>query len=325
MTPPVNIGIVGSSSIVGTALKALLPTSSFEVGRVELYASPDEECGQVAEFNQEPRLLQDLAEEELASVEAIFFCHLREQHVDLFRRGEKGSYLALNVSRDLAFANEGAIFNSFVENGVKNGFQLTVPHPLATLASTLLCVLKHSVQVKHVLTVGFQSVSQYGKPGIDELHDQTTNLMNFQKVPCEVFESQLAFNIHSSLSHPSLRKREELIRDQILELTQLKPSWLSFALVQTPIFFGEACLCTFQLNEDLSEDELKGLLARNDYLDLSPASQTPLEVTDRMGFAVTVRREGEKRYWAWISGDDIKFLVAYNSLLALQQRLGAST
>ena len=41
----------------------------------------------------------------------------------------------------------------------------------------------------------FEPASEHGQKGMDELHEQTVNLLSFQPLPKKVFDTQVAFNM----------------------------------------------------------------------------------------------------------------------------------
>ena len=50
-------------------------------------------------------------------------------------------------------------------------------------------------QSKRVVATVFEPASEHGQKGMDELHEQTVNLLSFQQLPKKVFDTQVAFNM----------------------------------------------------------------------------------------------------------------------------------
>ena len=63
----------------------------------------------------------------------------------------------------------------------------------------------------------FEPASERGQKGMDELHEQTVNLLSFQPLPKKVFDVQIAFNMVSRYGEeakPSLAGvQERIVRD----------------------------------------------------------------------------------------------------------------
>ena len=49
--------------------------------------------------------------------------------------------------------------------------------------------------MKRVVATVFEPASEHGQKGMDELHEQTVNLLSFQQLPKKVFDTQVAFNM----------------------------------------------------------------------------------------------------------------------------------
>ena len=43
----------------------------------------------------------------------------------------------------------------------------------------------------------FEPASEHAQKGMDELHEQTVNLLSFQQLPKNIFDTQVAFNMVS--------------------------------------------------------------------------------------------------------------------------------
>ena len=84
------------------------------------------------------------------------------------------------------------------------------------LALLLLRAGKAAKVARSIVTV-FEPASERGKRGMDELHEQTVNLLSFQQLPKTVFDSQVAFNLidrYGEKSVPSLETVEKrILRD----------------------------------------------------------------------------------------------------------------
>src|SRR4030042_3605407 len=52
-----------------------------------------------------------------------------------------------------------------------------------------------AAKIKRVVVTTFQSVSGTGQKAIDELLRQTTDLLNFKEIQCNVYPHQIAFNV----------------------------------------------------------------------------------------------------------------------------------
>ena len=79
---------------------------------------------------------------------------------------------------------------------------------------------------------------------MDELHQQTVNLLSFQPLPKDVFDAQVAFNMvarYGQKSQPALDSVEARILASLpARLPAPMPAQPSLMLLQAPIFHGHA-------------------------------------------------------------------------------------
>src|SRR5262249_4589949 len=95
-----------------------------------------------------------------------------------------------------------------------------IAHPAAvTLALLLLRARKAGAgAIRRAVATVFEPVSERGRRGMDELHEQTVNLLSFQELPTGVFDSQVAFNMtgrYGEASAQSLESIEQRIRGHL--------------------------------------------------------------------------------------------------------------
>ena len=91
--------------------------------------------------------------------------------------------------------------------------------------------------------------------GVDELQEQTVELLNFQQVRSRVFEGQLAFNILPELE--TSERQEGLIRDQIATILGGAPPPPAIVSVQAPVFHSHSFSIFVSLLASPSLEEIR--------------------------------------------------------------------
>ena len=91
---------------------------------------------------------------------------------------------------------------------------------------------------------------------MDELHQQTINLLSFQQLPKDVFDAQVAFNMmarygpHSTLSLETLETR---VRRHYRKLAGPDAPQPALMLLQPPVFHGHALASFWKWNKQSIE------------------------------------------------------------------------
>ena len=89
----------------------------------------------------------------------------------------------------------------------------------------------------------FEPASEHGQRGMDELHQQTVNLLSFQALPKNVYDMQVAFNMvarYGSESQTSLETIEAQSASTIGSIAPRCDPSPRCMLMQAPIFHGHA-------------------------------------------------------------------------------------
>jgi len=252
-----KVAIIGAASLKGKEVSDALSERNFPAVDIKLLDEEDA-LGQLEQVNDEPTFIQSVSPEQLEGVDFAFLaadqlstsgnwstardagCDL----IDLSYALENNTDVELRapwVERELGHVREA---------GLKTA-PVVVAHPAAVTLALLLARLQKTVPLRVASAVIGQPASEYGRRGMDELHDQTVNLLSFQQMPTTVFGAQAAFNMYAQpvvSAQPTLAESEaRIVRhfEKITGGTVIKPSVL---LVQTPVFHG-CTMAIFLLTE----------------------------------------------------------------------------
>jgi aspartate-semialdehyde dehydrogenase len=168
-----------------------------------------------------------------------------------------------------------------------------------------------------------EPASEYGREAMDELHQQTVNLLSFQTLPREQYDAQVSFNLLPELGEAAKVKlgvTEERIRRHYAELSEGRLPGLALQMVQAPVFHGYVLSVLVELGEAASVGDVETALA-GDHIDLVSAASDPpsnLSAAGQEDIMVRVRKdsgEGEKgtRFWIWLAADNLK-VMALNAI-----------
>ena len=148
---------------------------------------------------------------------------------------------------------------------------------------------------------------------MDELHDQTVNLLSFQQMPNAVFGTQAAFNIFAQPvegAHPSLQEIESRIVRHFKELAQGEISAPAVLLVQAPVFHGYTIAMFVQMARPATAAELESALAGPHITVTSGQDEFPsnVNVAGSSEILASVRADGvgENGFWIFAACDNLR-------------------
>jgi len=327
-----RIGIVGASSLAGKELSeelgaSLLAASDFVLLDVEDVA------GQMTSTGDEASFIQRLEASSFDKMDFVFFAGggaITKRHwLDARRAGAS--------IVDLTYALEGEkdvlvqapwVAEVLGEKKAHNSPDLNTPavvaaHPVAVMLALVAGRLQAKLALTSVAAVVMEPASEYGRAAMDELHQQTVNLLSIQTLPREQFDAQVSFNLLPELGEAGkvkLGATEERIRRHYAGLSEGRLPTVALQLVQAPVFHGYVLSMLVELGKAATVLEVEAALV-GDHIDIVSGESDPpsnLSAAGQEDIMVRVRKdsgEGEKgtRFWIWLAADNLK-LAALNAI-----------
>lgn len=189
-----------------------------------------------------------------------------------------------------------------------------IAHPAATVLAAFFRRLRSRYDVRRWVAHVFEPASERGKVGIDELQQQTVQLLSFRALPKRVFDEQLSFNLlarYGSEAPHSLESIEARIERHLASLlarSSLIPM-PSLRLIQAPVFHGHSFSLWIEFAQPPSAAELAETLA-SEGIEVRAAGQeapTNVGVAGQSGMivgAIETDRNDARCAWCWIVADN---------------------
>jgi aspartate-semialdehyde dehydrogenase len=199
-------------------------------------------------------------------------------------------------------------------------------HPAAVTLALLLLRSRNAGTVQRAIATIFEPVSEQGRKGMDELHEQTVNLLSFQQMPKQVFDTQVAFNMlgrYGPEAGHTLEEAERRITSHFQKLVRDHAQIPALTLVQAPVFHAH----TFSIYVELEKNTSAGDFARALAGEHVKLARSPEEAPSNVNVAgkdeilVSVRRDAahENGFWIWAAVDNLRLaaLTAVDCATAL--------
>jgi aspartate-semialdehyde dehydrogenase len=203
---------------------------------------------------------------------------------------------------------------------------IATAHPAAVVLALLLRRAAKAGAVRSAAASIFEPVSEEGRRGMDELHEQTVNLLSFQQLPTGVFDSQVAFNMLDrygrASSHP-LEATERRIIDHLRRLLGATAALPALVLLQAPVFHAHTFSIYLEMEQSISTgDFTRAIAGEHVQIARSPEdSPSNVNVAGKDEIMVAVRRDSlhENGFWLWAAVDNLRLaaLTAADCALAL--------
>ncbi|WP_419803774.1 Asd/ArgC dimerization domain-containing protein [Terriglobus sp.] len=306
-----RILLVGASSLLGREVAEELNAGAFAEDTVVLLDS-DVEPGKLEDIGGEATVLQAIEPASFEGADAVIFATAADAGrywEDAVRFGA-AAIDATGTVQGLPVLSPrlGRIAPLTLEStGV------SAAHPVATMLAAVLLPLQERGLLQDVYATVLQPVSEHGGAALDELHQQTVQLLSFQSVPTEQHDTQVAFNLLPRLGEDAkfdLAATARLVERQLATLVSEAPK-PALQWVQAPVFHGYAVSMFVKTSEAVDRESLEEML-HGELVELvapddPPASNIAVAGQDKMLAEVAPGAGNVLRFW--IVADNLKLLA----------------
>jgi aspartate-semialdehyde dehydrogenase len=324
-----KIAIAGASTLLGRELKEALEESPLAAASFVLL---DEEAsqGQLDQVGDEVTFVQAIGEDAFDRVDFTLFCGAEAMTRKHWRQALRSGSTVLDLSGALD-QESGVLVGAPWLGADAAAPDLFTPavvpaHPAALALGLLLDRLQQAAAVRFAAVTLLQPASESGRAAMDELHQQTVNLLSFQGLPRAVFDAQAAFNLLSGLGENAavnLSAVEARVRRHYAALSAGRWPALALQVIQAPVFHGQTFSIAVELERPVEISKLEEALS-GDHVDLileDTDSPSNLAATGQDDVLVRLRPEPGSsrnpnetlRLWLWAAADNLR-LSAQNAV-----------
>jgi aspartate-semialdehyde dehydrogenase len=203
-----------------------------------------------------------------------------------------------------------------------------IAHPAAIALVMLLSRAARTGAIRRSVAHIFEPASERGKKGIEELQKQTVAVLSFQKLPTDVFDTQLAFNMLARYGEEAVEPLEDVEHRIERHVASLLTGWSgipmpSLRLIQAPVFHGHSISVWIEFEQSPGIEAISNVLAGSD-LDVrteEPPTNAGAAGQDGASVgAISQDRNNPRAYWFWMVADNLR-LAAENGVAVARELL----
>ncbi len=330
-----RVAIVGAGTLKGKELGEVLPESTFPASDVRLL-DDDESLGQLEAVGDEATFVQSVKAESFEHVDFAFFASDESFTRKHWRLAREAGAAIIDLSYGLEGIAGARVRAPWLERelGQSHAPELApapvvVAHPAAVVLGLLIIRAQRSGKLRLAVATVFEPASEHGRVGMDELHEQTINLLSFQQMPRKVFDAQVAFNLvarYGDNAQPPLESAERRVGEHFRQITGEGVLVPSLMLLQAPIFHGHAFSLYLELEQPRALGDFAQMIAGEHVALCRLAEDSPSNVAaagqPEIMVAIKPDPQHENGFWVWAAADNLR-LQALTALECAQQLAAA--
>ena len=323
-----KIAIAGASSLLARELKDVISESPLAAATFVLL-DEDDAGGQLEQVGDEVTFIQTIGPDAFERVDFTFLCGNESMTRKHWREALRAGSTVLDMSGALD-QEAGVLVRAPWLGSESTTVDLFTPavvpaHAAAIALGLLLERVQLAAQVRSVVATVLEPASDFGRKAMDELHQQTVNLLSFQSLPRAVYDAQVAYNLLGAMgenSTISLSAVESRIRRHYELLSAGRWPALALHVLHAPVFHGTTFSIDLELERPVEIAALEDALS-GEHIDLvledtdSPSNLAATGQNDvlvRMRPEPLARNSSETvRLWLWAAVDNLR-LNALNAV-----------
>lgn len=330
-----RLAIVGAGSLKGKEIAEVLSGRNFPSVDVKLL-DEDEALGRLEAMKDEVTFIQSVRPEQFDNVDFTFFASDPESARKNWKIAQRAGSTIVDLSYGLEDETEAVVRSPWIERQRGQGLTLelqpspaVIAHPASVVLALLLLRVQKVGNVIGASATVFEPASEHGQKGMDELHEQTVNLLSFQQLPKNIFDTQIAFNMvsrYGEQSLPPLATVQDRIMKHYRRIAGQDAPTFSLLVVQAPIFHGHAFAVHITMAQPADISLLSPALAGDHVTIPLPAEDAPSNVSvagqPDVSLSILPDASNENGFWLWAASDNLR--VAASNAVECAESMSAS-
>jgi aspartate-semialdehyde dehydrogenase len=320
------IAVAGATGAVGNEMISVLEQRNFPVDQLRLFASERSE-GKTLDFHGNPVKVEVLTDKVFDGIDISLFSAGGDRSTEFAPAAARSGCVVVDNSSAWRMDPEVPLVVPEVNpDDIKKHKGIIANPNCSTIQMVVVLKPIHdAAKIKRVIVTTFQSVSGTGKKAMDELLNQTKDLLNFRDVTPSVYPHQIAFNCLPHIDRfmdDGYTKEEIKMVNETVKILGDDSVKVTATTVRVPVFKGHSESLNIETEKKISADETRAILSSAPGIivyDAPDKNIYPLQTicADKDDVYVGRIREDstiENGINMWISADNLRKGAALNAV-----------
>ena len=261
-----HVAVAGATGAVGNEMLQILEEQEFPVASLKLLAS-SRSVGKTLDFRGESLHVEELRDDSFEGVDIALFSAGASPSRQFAPAAAESGCVVIDNSSGWRMDPEVPLVVPEVNPHAVADYRrkgiIANPNCSTIQMVVVLKPIYDAAGIERVVVSTYQAVSGTGKNAMEELTEQTRNLLTFQEVTPEVYPHRIAFNcfphIGSFLENGYTEEEMKMVHEthKIMEDSNIR---VSATTVRIPVFYGHSEAVNIQTERKLSAKEARVLL-----------------------------------------------------------------
>jgi aspartate-semialdehyde dehydrogenase len=260
------VAVVGATGAVGNEMIKTLSQRNFPVETLRLFASERSE-GKTLEFNDKKIAVEAIKDTSFKGIDiALFSAGAERSKIWAPVAAKSGCVVVDNSSQWRMDPEVPLVVPEVNPHDLKKHKGIIANPNCSTIQMVVVLKPIHdAAKIKRVVVTTFQAVSGTGQKAINELIQQTADLMNFKEIQCNVYPYQIAFNVLPHIDaflENGYTKEEMKMVNETRKIIGDNSIRLTATTVRVPVFRSHSESLNIETEKKLSPNEVRAILSK---------------------------------------------------------------
>jgi aspartate-semialdehyde dehydrogenase len=260
------VAVVGATGAVGTEMIATLEQRQFPVGKLRLFASEKSE-GRSLEFKGKKISVETINENSFKGIDIALFSAGAERSKKWAPVAARSGCVVIDNSSQWRMDPEVPLVVPEVNPHDLDWHKGIIANPNCSTIQMVVALkpIHDAAKIRRVVVTTFQAVSGTGKKAMDELMQQTADLLNFKNIKCNVYPHQIAFNVLPQIDKfldNGYTKEEMKMVNETRKIIGDNSIRVTATTVRVPVFRGHSEALNIETKKKLTANQVRELLAQ---------------------------------------------------------------
>ena len=323
----VNLAILGATGNVGRKFLEVLEEKNFPIKNLKLLASK-KSAGTKVKFKEKEYTVELATKDSFNGIDLVLASAGGTISKELVPHAVKSGAVVVDNSSAYRMDPDVPLVVAGVNNHDLKKHKGIIANPNCTTAQLMppLKVLQDLAGLKRVIVSTYQSVSGAGKAAMDELTEQSKNILQGKDVACNVSTNRkFAFNVIPHIdvfSDDGYTKEEIKVINESRKILGLPNLKITCTAVRVPVYIGHSESVNVEFEKQISRDDIVRALRSMPLIEIidDPSSEKyPMAIDIAGTDPVYVGRIREDKsnpntFNLWIVADNLRIGAALNAV-----------
>ncbi|MBI5665189.1 MAG: aspartate-semialdehyde dehydrogenase [Nitrospirae bacterium] len=259
------VAVVGATGAVGNEMVATLEQRNFPVEKLRLFASERSE-GKTLDFHGKHVSVEILTDKVFDGIDIALFSAGGDRSLEFAPAAAKAGCVVIDNSSAWRMDPGVPLVVPEVNPHDLDWHKGIIANPNCSTIQMVVALkpIHDAARIKRVVVTTFQSVSGTGKKAMDELLNQTRDILNFKDITPVIYPHQIAFNCLPQIdkfTDSGYTKEEIKMVNETKKIMGDDSIKVTATTVRVPVFRGHSESINIETEKKLSANEARALLS----------------------------------------------------------------